>query len=101
MASGRLTHIEAAHKGDLLVNDAQLLVVGPEQHPAVARAVYSFESVYGGLGDARGVEGKVLEAGGEVLGEVIAGGGVVGVSEDGDIGVQRLEVMTGVLRRVM
>lgn len=72
-------------------------MVGPEQHHAVAGAVNSLKCVDGCLGDTCRLEGEVLEAGGEVLGEIVARRGVVRVAEDGDIGVQRLKVLTGVL----
>lgn len=45
------THVKAAHKGDLSVNEAQFLVVGPEQDHVVAGTVERLEGVLGDLGE--------------------------------------------------
>lgn len=75
-------------------------MVRPEQHHAVARPVDGLERVGRRPGDAGGVERHVAEAGAQVLGEVVAGGPVLRVAEDGDVGVEGFEVLAGVLGRV-
>lgn len=95
-----LTHVQPPHERYPPVHDTKLLVVRPEQHHAVARPVDGLERVGRRLGDAGGVERHVAEAGAQVLGEVVAGGAVLRVAEDGDVGVEGLEVLAGVLGRV-
>lgn len=49
-----LTSIEAAHKGNLVVHNAELLVVGPEEHEVVASAVQGLQRILRELRQAEG-----------------------------------------------
>lgn len=90
--------VKTAHERDLVVDQAQLLVVSPEEHNVVVGTVEGLKGVSGHLGQAEGAERQVLEASLDLGGDVLAGRGVVRVSEHLDVLVKGLEGMLGVLR---
>ncbi|KUI63669.1 hypothetical protein VM1G_12024 [Cytospora mali] len=90
--------VETAHKGNLVVDQAQLLVVGPEKHDIVVGTVEGLQRVPRHLGQAEGAESQVLETGLELGGDVLAGRCVVRVAEHLDVLVESLKGMLGVLR---
>lgn len=90
------THIESTHKGQLAVNDKQLLVVSPVEDHVARSAVDSLEGFAGYLGQVEGVQ--VAERISQLLVQVIASGQMIWVSEDVDVGVKALESLSGVLQ---
>ena len=90
-----LTEIQTAHEGHLSIDQAEFLMVGPEQNYVVARAIQRLQGVAGGSPKVGGVERQLAQ----FLLDVEAARGMIGVPKDGDVGVQALEVMPSMLLR--
>lgn len=92
-----LTHIQAAHKGDLAINETELLMMGPEENHIIRAAIESLEGILRGLEEISGVESQVLEARLEARKDLVSTRDVVRVPEHLDVRVQRLQSMLRVL----
>ncbi len=83
-----LTHVQATHEAYLPVNDEQLLMVGPEEHHVIGRAVECLEGISRGLGETKG--GEVSESVTQLSLEVITRRCVIWVPENTNIWVKCL-----------
>lgn len=90
-----LTHVQSSHKGNPAIDEAQLLVMGPEQDHVVGASIESLECVARDLGEVGGPQ--VLETLDKAGQDLVASGDMVRVPKDLDVWVQRLEGVLGVL----
>lgn len=90
--------VEATHEGNVVVNQAELLVVGPEQHDIIVSTVEGLQAVPGHLRQAEGTKGQVVEGSVDLGVNVLLGGHVIRVPEDLDVLVELLQRVLGVLR---
>lgn len=93
----RLTSIEAAHESNLVIHNTQLLVVRPEEHDIIVRAVQGLQSISRQLGQAECAQRQVRERRLELGANLLARWGVIRVSEYLDVLVEGLQVVFGVL----
>lgn len=90
--------VEATHEGNVVVNQAELLVVGPEQHDIIVSTVEGLQAVPGHLGQAESAEGQVVEGSVDLSANVLLGGHVIRMPENPDVLVEFLQGVLGVLR---
>lgn len=90
--------VEATHEGNVAVNQAQLLVVGPEEHDIVVSTIESLQAVPRHLGQAESAKGQVVEGAVNLSVDVLLGGHVIRMPEDLDVLVELLQRVLGVLR---
>lgn len=90
-----LTHVQPSHKGNPAIDEAQLLVMSPEQDHVVRASIESLKRVARDLGEVGGPQ--VLEALEKARQDLVASRDMVGVPKDLDVWVQCLEGMLGVL----
>lgn len=90
-----LTHVQPSHKGNPAIDEAQLLVMSPEQDHVVRASIESLKRVARDLGEVCGPQ--VLEALEKARQDLVASRDMVGVPKDLDVWVQCLEGMLGVL----
>ncbi len=87
---GELTQIKAAHESNLGIDDAQLLMVCPEQHHIIAGAIQGLQGIASELGQVQTAQGQVFEAGFDIGRDVGARHNVIRVPKHFDIGMQCL-----------
>lgn len=92
-----LTSIETTHEGDPVVDNAELLVVGPKEYDIVACAVQRLQRIVGEFRHAEGTQRQVGEGRLQLGADHLPTRMVVRVTEDLDVLVQRLEVVFRVL----
>lgn len=90
--------VEATHEGNVAVNQAQLLVVGPEKHDIIVSTIKSLQAVSGHLGQAESAKGQVVEGAVDLRVNVLLGGHVIRMPENLDVLMELLQRVLGVLR---
>jgi hypothetical protein len=99
MSRLQLTHVEAAHEGDLLVYDAKFFVMGPEEHDVITGSVDGLDGIAAEFGQVEDVQREIPKLLSEVFLDVAAAWDMIRVAEDLDVGMQSFQCMFGVLKQ--
>lgn len=89
-----LTHIQASHECELPINNAQLLVMSPEQRNVVLRSVQCGQGI---LREFSQAECAHLHLGAKIGQDISASWDVVRMSEDLDVLVKTFQMFSRVL----
>ena len=91
--------VQTAHKGDVPIDETELLMMSPVQNHVIVHTIKSLQGVLGHLGETGGVERQVLKRTCDRGCQLLPVWQVIRMAENSNIGMQIFQMMFSVGRR--